>query len=347
MTAGHTLVIRACGDALDGFAVTYTGIKDPVVHGTKPVEKDTRWLSLEDDETIVAISGRYGATVWGDRIIALSFTTFNESTGEMKVEGPYGGAGSGRSGGKAFRVSANGIFVAFGGYAINTDKSPACIRRHELAPGLPLTYITGAGDAQLETGPLARQQWAITCTECPSSGLANNCTLSKANDEGGPYCLFNASTMSSSAASTTVRRKYFPPADPSVPGIVVQTTVLPGNTVSSTSNSSNPHSSASGKTYMFFAAACMGAEEEEMERAVEGGRVARDWGCAMPAGGATRESTGTALFRSPGGGSDAAVGMACRLATRLQSQVFVALDVESRLVVLAEKRIVASLKEEE
>ncbi|KAJ7045777.1 hypothetical protein C8F04DRAFT_448840 [Mycena alexandri] len=163
--------------------------------------------------------------------------------------------------------------------------------------------------------------------------------------------------MSSSAPSTgniSVRRKYFPPADASVPGIVVQTTVLPGNSVSS----STGNSSASGKTYMFFAAACTGAEEAEMERAVEGGRVARDWGCAMPAGGAgssrsiltrpqTRESTGTALFRSPGGGSDAAVGMACRLATRLQSQVFVALDVESRLVVLAEKRIVASLKEEE
>ncbi|KAJ7187982.1 hypothetical protein C8R46DRAFT_1183662 [Mycena filopes] len=140
-----------------------------------------------------------------------------------------------------------------------------------------------------------------------------------------------------SATSISVRRKYFAPPDASVPGFVVQTTVLPGNNNSSTS---------SKKTYMFFVGACDGGEEAEMERAVEGGRMARDWGCAMPAGRTTRESTGTALFRSPGGGSDAAVGMACRLATRLQSQVFVALDVESRLVVLAEKRILASLEDE-
>ncbi|KAJ7242738.1 hypothetical protein C8J57DRAFT_1726286 [Mycena rebaudengoi] len=130
----------ACGDALDGFTINYNVVSQtatvPATHGTKPASKDTKWLSLEDKETIVAISGRRGATVWGDRIIALSFTTFNDSTGEMKVYGPYGGSGADKTGGTAFRVSANGILVAFGGYAINTEKSLNDLKTDKVDGGL-------------------------------------------------------------------------------------------------------------------------------------------------------------------------------------------------------------------
>ncbi|KAJ6594103.1 hypothetical protein B0H19DRAFT_1093812 [Mycena capillaripes] len=124
----------------------------------------------------------------------------------------------------------------------------------------------------------------------------------------------------SSESSISVHREYFPGNDPSQTGIVVETTVLKGG------------------AYMFWAGMC--ASEEEKDGAVERGRLARDWACAMPPSGTTGVSTGTALFRTA---SDAALSMACRLATRLNSQVFVGLDVESRLVMLAEKRIVASL----
>ncbi|KAJ7045742.1 hypothetical protein C8F04DRAFT_1388325 [Mycena alexandri] len=54
---------------------------------------------------------------------------------------------------------------------------------HELGPGLALTADEVGSNAQVQAGPAARQQWNITCTECPSSGLANNRTFSNANDK--------------------------------------------------------------------------------------------------------------------------------------------------------------------
>ncbi|KAJ7702999.1 hypothetical protein B0H17DRAFT_1041148 [Mycena rosella] len=104
-----------------------------------------------------------------------------------------------------------------------------------------------------------------------------------------------------------VQTKYYAGSDASQPGIVVQVTRLRGS---------------------------------RREQAAAEGHLARDWACAMPPG-KGGQSTGTTLFRTTG--SDAALSMACRLAKRLQAQVFVALDVESRLVMVVEKRIVDSL----
>ncbi|KAJ7156271.1 hypothetical protein C8R46DRAFT_1115545 [Mycena filopes] len=43
--------------------------------------------------------------------------------------------------------------------------------------GLLLTADQGGMDVPLATGPIGRQQWNVTCTTCPPSGLANNCTF--------------------------------------------------------------------------------------------------------------------------------------------------------------------------
>ncbi|KAJ7497491.1 hypothetical protein FB451DRAFT_234560 [Mycena latifolia] len=122
-----------------------------------------------------------------------------------------------------------------------------------------------------------------------------------------------------SSSSISVRRQYFAGSDASQPGIAVEITMLRGS-------------------YMIWAGASAG---EESGDPVAEGHLARDWACAMPPG-PNGESSGTSLFRSTG--SDAALSMACRLAKRLKAQVFVSLDVENRAVMLAEKRIVASLQ---
>jgi hypothetical protein len=62
-------------------------------------------------------------------------------------------------------------------------------------------------------------------------------------------------------SAISVHREYFPGNDPSQTGIVVETTVLKG-------------------AYMFWAGTC--ASEEEKDSAVETGRLAKDWACAMP-----------------------------------------------------------------
>ncbi|KAJ7079152.1 hypothetical protein B0H15DRAFT_788222 [Mycena belliarum] len=116
-----------------------------------------------------------------------------------------------------------------------------------------------------------------------------------------------------------VRTRYFAGNDASQPGIVVQITALRGS-------------------YMIWAGTSANGEQGEVS--VSEGHLARDWACAMPPG---QVPLGPSLFRSTT--RDAALSMACRLSKRLNAQVFVSLDVESRLEMLAEKRIVESLKE--
>ncbi|KAJ7164159.1 hypothetical protein C8R46DRAFT_1351991 [Mycena filopes] len=53
--------------------------------------------------------------------------------------------------------------------------------QHTQVPGLVLTADQGGADAQLAHGPIGRQQWNITCTTCPPSGLANNCTFANSD----------------------------------------------------------------------------------------------------------------------------------------------------------------------
>ncbi|KAJ7072137.1 hypothetical protein C8F01DRAFT_1102699 [Mycena amicta] len=118
----------------------------------------------------------------------------------------------------------------------------------------------------------------------------------------------------------SVHRHFSAGSDASQRGLVVETTMLRG-------------------TYMFWVGPCM--SEEEMETAVEQGRLARDWACAMPPL-ANGEGSGTPLFRNTA--NDAALSMAMRLAKRLQSQVFVSLDVEGLEAVRAEQDIVKACK---
>ncbi|KAJ7104887.1 hypothetical protein C8R44DRAFT_987786 [Mycena epipterygia] len=134
----------ACGDVIDGLTVTYnvgtTSVDE--THGTKPTSKDTVWFpakntALEDTkETIVAISGQQGnSKEWGNRIVSLSFTTFSTATGKMKVYGPYGGTNPSVVG-TPFRVTANGIFLAFGGYATNTNDGLQVLQNENATGGL-------------------------------------------------------------------------------------------------------------------------------------------------------------------------------------------------------------------
>ncbi|KAF7321696.1 Protein kinase [Mycena kentingensis (nom. inval.)] len=113
----------------------------------------------------------------------------------------------------------------------------------------------------------------------------------------------------------SVQRRFYAGSDASQRGLVVEMTVLRG-------------------AYMFYVAAC--ASEEEMDSAVEMGRLGRDWACAMPPL-KNGEGSGTSLFRSTA--NDAALSMGMRLAKRLESQVFVGLDVEGLEALRAEKCI--------
>ncbi|KAF7306059.1 Protein kinase [Mycena chlorophos] len=113
----------------------------------------------------------------------------------------------------------------------------------------------------------------------------------------------------------SVSRKFVAGRDASQRGLVVETTVV------------------GGQTLMFWVGGC--DSEAEMETAVEQGRLARDWACAMPPL-ANGEASGTALFRNAT--NDAALSMAMRLARRLKKVVFVGLDVEESA--RAEKAII-------
>ncbi|KAJ7164191.1 hypothetical protein C8R46DRAFT_1098940, partial [Mycena filopes] len=53
--------------------------------------------------------------------------------------------------------------------------------QHTQVPGLVLTADQGGADVLLASGPTGRQQWNITCTACPPSGLANNCTFANSD----------------------------------------------------------------------------------------------------------------------------------------------------------------------
>ncbi|KAJ7104888.1 hypothetical protein C8R44DRAFT_886913 [Mycena epipterygia] len=129
----------AHGGVVEGMTITYNKAGSSSksgtdkTHGTNPEQNtDTAltksWIpgpyktdnldSNNRKEIIIAISGLYNDTKWGKRIVALSFMTYSAVAGEMHVYGPYGGTK-----GTAFRVTANGSFVAFGGYAADTNDS--------------------------------------------------------------------------------------------------------------------------------------------------------------------------------------------------------------------------------
>jgi len=121
------------GGVIDGIKTTYhqydpsthkvTNDTTTIYHGTSSNDNDSSLSSsdftLTSTQNIIAISGKHGSTAdYGTRIVRLSFAIYDSDTGDITYKGPYGG-----SEGTSFRVTANGIFVGFGGYATDTDSS--------------------------------------------------------------------------------------------------------------------------------------------------------------------------------------------------------------------------------
>jgi len=128
------------GAVVDGLSITYNetdGATETVNHGTEPGTSDTslkrNTFTLSSEENIIAITGRAGEDpTYGTRICQINFVIYNSSTGKSSVYGPYGSNNTGTP----FRVTANGAFIAFGGYAVTSNDSIAQADRHGRRGGL-------------------------------------------------------------------------------------------------------------------------------------------------------------------------------------------------------------------
>ncbi|KAJ7051426.1 hypothetical protein C8F01DRAFT_1376773 [Mycena amicta] len=133
------------GGVIDGIQVTYWNnggtTTSTLRHGTSSESTDPHLIrstvTINADESIIAISGKSGQTRWGERVTQLNFCLYDGKTGRTRIAGPFGGTG-----GKAFRVTASGDFVAFGGYAINTNLSLDQLKHRGAEGGLyGLTFV--------------------------------------------------------------------------------------------------------------------------------------------------------------------------------------------------------------
>ncbi|RXW14808.1 hypothetical protein EST38_g11045 [Candolleomyces aberdarensis] len=120
------------GGVIDGIDIEYVkndGQTTSVSHGTSSrnfsdLYMKTSTVALGDNENIIAVSGLHGPSQWGVRVLQLSFAICDTRTGQMRVAGPFGGGESvSTATPQPFRVSANGTFIALGGYAIDTHYS--------------------------------------------------------------------------------------------------------------------------------------------------------------------------------------------------------------------------------
>ncbi|KAJ7205006.1 hypothetical protein GGX14DRAFT_397940 [Mycena pura] len=127
ITVFHGVVIDGLQITYDRIAGTQTSSPTTVSHGTQTKANDANLkedtITLAANQFIIAISGSQGddPALGGRRIFQLSFVIYNSTTGHLEIKGPYGSTETG----KPFYVTANGKFVAFGGYAVNTDNSVA------------------------------------------------------------------------------------------------------------------------------------------------------------------------------------------------------------------------------
>ncbi|KAJ7763738.1 hypothetical protein B0H16DRAFT_455092 [Mycena metata] len=137
---------------IDGIKVTYyRGSKKSttsVNHGLS-AESDgegglnKKVIPLGDKESIVAISGKAGdSEFWGMRVVGLCFTIYDSGTGKMRTTGWIGGQGGTHIKTPTFRVTANGSFLALGGYAIDANSSIGTMQDKQEDGGLyGLTFI--------------------------------------------------------------------------------------------------------------------------------------------------------------------------------------------------------------
>ncbi|KAJ2915215.1 hypothetical protein MD484_g5210, partial [Candolleomyces efflorescens] len=116
------------GGVVDGIEVEYARDDDQttkVSHGTSSASTDPNLkkstVTLGDKENIVAVSGVHGSSQFGVRVAQLSFAIYDNGSGLMRIAGPFGNGEADSP--QRFHVTANGTFVAFGGFAVNTNTS--------------------------------------------------------------------------------------------------------------------------------------------------------------------------------------------------------------------------------
>jgi hypothetical protein len=78
-------------------------------------------INIAANENIIGVSGLYGTGEFGTRVAQLNFVIYNSDTGGLRVENLIGD-GKVQSP-QSFVVTANGILVAFGGFADDIDSS--------------------------------------------------------------------------------------------------------------------------------------------------------------------------------------------------------------------------------
>ncbi|KAF7345818.1 hypothetical protein MVEN_01603300 [Mycena venus] len=66
------------------------------------------------------------------------------------------------------------------------------IIQHTQVPGKFLTAASNLSSVGLADGPAEAQSWGITCTTCPSNGLANDCTFENDQTSAADVCISNA-----------------------------------------------------------------------------------------------------------------------------------------------------------
>ncbi|KAJ6452478.1 hypothetical protein C8R45DRAFT_1040751 [Mycena sanguinolenta] len=133
------------GSVIDGLSVTYGPDEGQssttILHGTSPIFSGVTntTVTLNANENIIGVSGQSGVhSPYGERILQLSFTILDSSTGAKRVQGPFGTAT-----GTAFNVT-DGPLLALSGFAVNTNTSLADL--HGAAGGLyGLSFITSTG----------------------------------------------------------------------------------------------------------------------------------------------------------------------------------------------------------
>jgi len=115
------------GDVVDGITCTYSlDGGEPVTksHGTSTASADPdlsiSLVPLSATENIIAITGRQGQTPnFNIRVTQITFVIYDSSNGTTRTAGPFGKGNNGTP----FRSTANGNFVAFGGFSVDTDYS--------------------------------------------------------------------------------------------------------------------------------------------------------------------------------------------------------------------------------
>ncbi|KAJ6490969.1 hypothetical protein C8R45DRAFT_1096509 [Mycena sanguinolenta] len=147
---------------VDGIKVTYrraSGKTTTSVNHGLSAESDGEGglnkttFEIGEKESIIAISGKAGdSEFWGMRIVGLCFTIYNSETGAMRsnsekdVNGDtrswVGGEGAVNFKTPTFRVTANGSFLALGGYAVDANSSIGTMQQRKEDGGLyGLTFI--------------------------------------------------------------------------------------------------------------------------------------------------------------------------------------------------------------